>query len=98
MELSFILFPLFKFLVFLLFIYLVYKAYKKRSKGLGFLALGFAIFLIYSPVKLDLNTAKQQQQANLLIQKSKSLPSKVTDDSFESNAASFKGITKEDLK
>lgn len=80
-----------------------YKAFQKlmakddkKWNGYTILFGVLLLFAIFNPVKLDVNTPKQQQYSNHQIEESKVLPSKVEDNSFQENSK-IQGITEEDI-
>ena len=67
-------------------IYVIYLAFlKKRFKNvfLNIMAGALILFSVFTPIKLDVDTRSHTSYANNAIQQTKTMPSKVVDNSFE---------------
>lgn len=76
-------------------VYFLYKSKFKSKFWYAMVAVGAILFFI-SPVKLDVDTRKQQVRSNDFVKTTKELPPKVEDNSFKQNQQNL-GITTEDL-
>ena len=79
--------------------YSIYKLIKSKFKSKAWMVITLisALFMIMSPIKLDINTKQSTDRSNLHIKEIKVLPLRVSNDSFK-QSANVIGITKEDLK
>lgn len=100
MEITIQWFFIIKLIVTGMFFYSVYKTYKSNFKNKLWLvaSLVMLIMLIISPVKMDVNVAKQNNRINADIANSKTIPPMIEDNSFRNRVNDLRGITGEDLK
>jgi len=92
-------FPLLKVIIFIFFGFLILVLFKqKKPVGAWSIIVFLAIFSIYKPVKLKINTDKINQEHNRNIEQTKVIPPKVEDHSFEEGNHAIKHITQEELK
>lgn len=109
MELYFHYFLLIKLSIMGILGFCIYKFYtslatlRRQKKELKFVTpwsittATLLLFLILSPVKMDLGTNKTTSYANNQIEQSKELPPKVEDNSFTNRVDAVKSLTQEQL-
>lgn len=76
---------------------LAWKYYRTRKNIYGILIIIWVILAVINPVKLEVNTREINRVSNDKIERSKVLPDKIEDRSYE-DRKKISGITKEDLE
>jgi len=79
----------------------VYKSlvvHKIKHKVYNIAMVVVLILLVVSPVKMQIDTKSYHERQSKVVESTKDLPPKVSDDSFKERNESLKGISKEDLK
>lgn len=100
MELTFAWFWLIKLVIAGIGGFFAWKLFQSefKSKLWWVATVAMVLFIVVSPLKLDVDTRSQTHYTNETIRKGKVIPPKIEDNSFEQNTNKNIGISENDLK